>query len=105
MLKFGHVLFLICNILAAIKILRRIGFGRPIALLALLKTTLAVQFITIFVLLDHSLVDGAYTNALVRFPINQLCYGFGLNLRLLGTEFVTRDLVQNIIFLSEVSGF
>ena len=26
------------------------------------------------------------------------CYGFGLNLRLLGTEFGTRDLVQNIIF-------
>ena len=26
------------------------------------------------------------------------CYGFGLNLRLLGTEFVTRNLVQNIIF-------
>ena len=26
-------------------------------------------------------------------------YGFGLNLRLLGTEFVTRDSVQNIIFI------
>ena len=29
---------------------------------------------------------------------NNTCYGFGLNLRLLGTEFVTRDFVQNIIF-------
>ena len=32
------------------------------------------------------------------FIIIVLCYGFGLNLRLLGTEFVTRDLVQMIIF-------
>ena len=42
--------------------------------------------------------------------VNYRCYGFCLNLRLRGTGFVTRDLVQNIIFIvrgqrSTVSGF
>ena len=29
--------------------------------------------------------------------VKDFCYGFGFNLRLLGTKFATRDLVQNII--------
>ena len=38
------------------------------------------------------------TRKFLKYNVLQQCYGFGLNLRLLGTEFVTRDLVQNIIF-------